>query len=125
MHGATPSPLTNCNTADVRRAGRLSGSVREHRSSANSWAVLVALARARGGRLSYQALSDSTHRSHRTVQYAVRELEQAGMIHVERCPEDRRRSEIALSSEGVAVLAEYREQLMLRIRELTGETDLG
>ena len=85
--------------------------------------MLVALARAGEGYSSYGTLSDATHRSHRAIQYAIRELERLGLIRIERCGTDRRRSVIALSAMGRAAFAEYRERLALRIRSLTGEAE--
>ena len=53
-------------------------------------------------------LESRVQRSHRTLQYVLRDLDAAGLVTIERSPEDRRRTVITLSEDGQKGFEEFK-----------------
>ena len=77
------------------------------RASRTPWDIIVSLAQANQSRLSLVDLESRVQRSHRTLQYVLRDLDAAGLVNIERSEEDRRRTVISLSDEGRKGFEEY------------------
>jgi DNA-binding MarR family transcriptional regulator len=78
------------------------------RASRTPWDIIVNLAQADHSKLYLVDLESRVQRSHRTLQYVLRDLDAAGLVTIERSPEDRRRTVIALSEEGLKGFEEFK-----------------
>ena len=78
------------------------------RASRTPWDIIVSLAQADHSQLSLVDLESRVQRSHRTLQYVLRDLDAAGLVKIERSEEDRRRTVISLSDEGQKGFEEYK-----------------
>ena len=78
------------------------------RVSRTPWDIIVSLAQAERSKLYLVDLEARVRRSHRTLQYVLRDLDAAGLVRIERSPEDRRRTVISLSDEGLKGFEEFK-----------------
>jgi DNA-binding MarR family transcriptional regulator len=78
------------------------------RASRTPWDIIVSLAQADQSKLFLVDLESRVQRSHRTLQYVLRDLDAAGLVIIERSPEDRRRTIIALSEDGRKGFEEFK-----------------
>ncbi|HKJ73953.1 MAG TPA: MarR family transcriptional regulator [Alphaproteobacteria bacterium] len=88
------------------------------RASRTPWDIIISLAQADHSRLSLVDLESRVHRSHRTLQYVLRDLDAAGLVSIERSEEDRRRTVIVLSDEGQEGFEEYKRLVQREIGPL-------
>jgi DNA-binding MarR family transcriptional regulator len=85
------------------------------RASRTPWDIIVSLAQAEHSKLYLVDLESRVRRSHRTLQYVLRDLDAAGLVVIERSPEDRRRTVISLSDEGQKGFEEFKRLFHLEV----------
>lgn len=90
------------------------------RASRTPWDIIVSLAQADQSKLFLVDLESRVQRSHRTLQYVLRDLDAAGLVTIERSPEDRRRTIIALSEDGQKGFEEFKRLFHREIGPLIG-----
>ena len=93
------------------------------RASRTPWDIIISLAQADHSRLSLVDLESRVQRSHRTLQYVLRDLDAAGLVNIERSEEDRRRTVISLSTEGLKGFEEYKRLFRREIGPYVAEED--
>ena len=93
------------------------------RASRTPWDIIISLAQADHSRLSLVDLESRVQRSHRTLQYVLRDLDAAGLVNIERSEEDRRRTVISLSNEGLKGFEEYKRLFRREIGPYVSEED--
>ena len=78
------------------------------RASRTPWDIIISLAQAEHSKLHLVDLESRVRRSHRTLQYVLRDLDAAGLVRIERSPDDRRRTVITLSEDGLKGFEEFK-----------------
>lgn len=107
MYSFNPEGRLQTFAAALWRLRQWSGRRLYSRTSVIPQDVLIVLARAPGGRVSYPDLQAIVGRSHRALQYVLRDLVDLGLITMSRSSEDRRCVLIGLSDKGRQTMVEY------------------